>query len=64
VPRRQARTSPNRPRPGTWKTFWQAVRAKLFGERTLCDTCKYDYGDACRRPDRPNATRCSDYAGH
>ncbi|HUT36004.1 MAG TPA: hypothetical protein VNE39_21125 [Planctomycetota bacterium] len=40
------------------------MRAKLFGERTLCDTCKYDYGDACRRPDRPNATRCSDYAGH
>jgi len=29
--------------------------------RPLCDTCKYDYGDACRRPERPNATRCPDY---
>jgi hypothetical protein len=27
----------------------------------LCDTCKWDYGDACRRPERPNATVCPDY---
>ena len=27
----------------------------------LCDTCKYDYGDACRRPERPNAITCPDY---
>jgi hypothetical protein len=46
----------------SWKTFWQAVRAKLLGERILCDTCKYDYGDVCRLPDRPNATRCGEYA--
>lgn len=31
------------------------------GSRVLCDTCKYDYGDACTRPERPNATRCPDY---
>lgn len=29
--------------------------------RYLCDDCKYDYGDACRRPERPNALSCSDY---
>ena len=29
--------------------------------RPLCDTCKYDYGDACTRPERPNAFRCPDY---
>lgn len=28
----------------------------------LCDHCKYDYGDACRRPERPNARRCPDFA--
>jgi len=29
--------------------------------RFLCDSCKYDYGNACRRPERPNATKCPDY---
>ena len=27
----------------------------------LCDTCTFDYGDVCTRPERPNATRCPDY---
>ena len=27
----------------------------------LCDSCKWDYGDACRRPERPNAKTCPDY---
>jgi hypothetical protein len=27
----------------------------------LCDSCKYDYGDVCNRPERPNATHCPDY---
>jgi hypothetical protein len=27
----------------------------------LCDSCKFNYGDACRRPERPNATKCPDY---
>lgn len=30
-------------------------------QRVLCDDCRYDYGDACRRPERPNATTCPDY---
>lgn len=29
----------------------------------LCDRCKWDYGDACRRPERPNARTCPDYKG-
>ncbi len=28
----------------------------------LCDTCKYDYGAVCTRPERPNAMRCPDYS--
>ncbi len=27
----------------------------------LCDRCRYSYGDACTRPERPNATRCPDF---
>jgi len=27
----------------------------------LCDNCKYDHGNACTRPERPNAVRCPDY---
>lgn len=36
---------------------------RLFGGSgsPLCDTCRYDYGDACSRPERPNALRCPDY---
>lgn len=31
------------------------------GSGSLCDTCKWDYGDACRRPERPNARTCPDF---
>lgn len=27
----------------------------------LCDHCKYNYGNACKKPERPNATSCTDY---
>ncbi|MFW6163384.1 MAG: hypothetical protein ACODAJ_11500 [Planctomycetota bacterium] len=37
------------------------MAAWVFGKRILCDTCRYDYGDACTRPERPNATQCGDY---
>ena len=39
------------------------ILASLFGgeKRFLCDSCKYDYGSACNRPERPNATKCPDY---
>lgn len=30
-------------------------------KRYLCDTCKWDYGNVCRRPERPNALTCPDY---
>ena len=31
------------------------------GGGSLCDSCKWDYGDACRRPERPNARTCPDF---
>ncbi|MCA9001649.1 MAG: hypothetical protein KDB61_06990 [Planctomycetes bacterium] len=41
-----------------------AVLRSLFamgGSSILCDRCKWNYGDACRRPQRPNATTCPDF---
>ncbi|MEW6534128.1 MAG: hypothetical protein AB1454_00735 [Candidatus Auribacterota bacterium] len=37
------------------------VLDSLMNWKILCDTCKYDYGNACSRPDRPNARKCPDY---
>lgn len=47
--------------------LWERLRElgrRLFAlgpARPLCDRCKWDYGDACRRPERPNARRCPDF---
>jgi len=59
VPKRP--TNATRSSAPRWKLAWQRLAAVIFGERILCDTCRYDYGDACRRPERPNATRCENY---
>ncbi|MCD6361526.1 MAG: hypothetical protein J7M38_11780 [Armatimonadetes bacterium] len=40
------------------RSWWLRLRAP---GRFLCDSCVYDWGDVCRRPERPNATRCDDY---
>ncbi|MBI1784347.1 hypothetical protein HYR69_04310 [Candidatus Sumerlaeota bacterium] len=46
------------------RKFYQWIRS-LFTEggagEFLCDSCKYDYGNACTRPERPNARKCPDY---
>ena len=47
---------------GRLRDFWQWLTNALGVAEILCDTCKYDYGVACTRPERPNATRCEDYA--
>ena len=39
--------------------YW--LRALVPRVRPLCDTCRYDYGTVCMRPERPNAMRCPDY---
>jgi len=43
---------------------FQALFRGLFrsgGGGYLCDKCKWDYGDACKRPERPNAKSCPDF---
>lgn len=62
------------PLPYLYPAIWFAYLALLFvwlrmsgylpglgGNEFLCDSCQFNYGDACRRPERPNATRCPDY---
>ena len=39
----------------------QALRSLFTGGAPLCDRCKYDYGNVCTRPERPNAKTCPDY---
>lgn len=39
----------------------RVLRARLGRPRFLCDDCRFDYRDACRRPERPNAIDCPDY---
>lgn len=46
-----------------WRRIGEAVR-RIFAtgsKRYLCDSCKWDYGNACVRPERPNALTCPDY---
>jgi hypothetical protein len=43
---------------------FRALARALFrssGGGYLCDNCKWDYGDACKRPERPNAKVCPDH---
>ena len=40
------------------RSWYQRMKAP---GRFLCDSCAYDWGDVCRRPERPNATECDDY---
>ena len=46
---------------GFLKRFMQRIAGVFRSSAYLCDTCKYDYGDACKRPERPNAKVCDDY---
>ena len=46
-----------------YRRIGEAVR-RIFAvssKRYLCDSCKWDYGNACKRPERPNALKCPDY---
>ena len=36
----------------------QAMGMKII----LCDSCKYDWRQACHQPARPNAVWCPDYS--
>ena len=46
-----------------WQHLGHGLR-RLFATGStgyLCDRCKWDYGDVCSRPERPNAKTCPDY---
>ncbi|MEN6625205.1 MAG: hypothetical protein ABFD69_03140 [Candidatus Sumerlaeia bacterium] len=42
---------------------WFRITLRKASGDFLCDTCQYDHGHVCRRPERPNAIKCSDYRG-
>jgi hypothetical protein len=44
-----------------WKLLGALGLLRASGARPLCDSCRYDYGNVCKRPERPNAYRCPDY---
>ncbi|MCG3195856.1 MAG: hypothetical protein HUU16_08080 [Candidatus Omnitrophica bacterium] len=44
-----------------WKRFRSRLRTLFGRDNFLCDSCKLNYGSACRRRERPNATICEDY---
>ena len=45
-----------------WPKITNILRRILLMDPVfLCDTCRYDYGTACSRPERPNARECPDY---
>ena len=45
--------------------FFKAIKNKikldLSGAEFLCDTCRYNYREACKNPKRPNARSCDSY---
>ncbi len=45
-------------------TIWQRIQqffVRATGSGFLCDTCRYNYRNACLRPERPNAKVCPDF---
>jgi len=44
-----------------WKRLRSRLAAATAPGRFLCDSCRYDYRGVCKRPERPNATKCDDY---
>ena len=44
-----------------WRIKNLIRRIFLLDPKFLCDNCRYDWGNACTRPERPNALRCPDY---
>jgi hypothetical protein len=53
----------SRERMPWWRRLAESLR-RMFAvgsKRYLCDSCKWDYGNACKRPERPNALVCPDY---
>jgi hypothetical protein len=45
-----------------WQRFKNWFRGLFNLEPVfLCDSCRYDYGNACKRRERPNALECPDY---
>ncbi|MBZ0255942.1 hypothetical protein K8I31_07760 [bacterium] len=45
------------------KIWWSRIISISKGDAFLCDSCKWNYGNVCTRPEKPNARKCPDYTG-
>lgn len=45
------------------KTWLSRFKSLAKGNAFLCDSCKWNYGNVCTRPERPNAKACPEYTG-
>lgn len=45
----------------TLRRWWSKAISISKGGAFLCDSCKWNYGNVCTRPERPNARECPDY---
>jgi len=46
----------------TWADRIKIRIKRMLGMNILlCDSCKWDWRNACRHPERPNAIWCPDY---
>jgi hypothetical protein len=48
--------------PSRWDNLVINVKQWLGMKVILCDSCKYDWRQACHQPARPNAVWCPDYS--
>ena len=44
-----------------WKRLASRLRTLTGSQTFLCDSCKLNYGEVCKRRERPNAIVCEDY---
>ncbi len=43
------------------KTWISRIKSIMMGDAFLCDRCKFNYGNVCIRPERPNAKQCPEF---
>ena len=48
-------------RKSIFRRWWWKLKKLAGNEAFLCDTCRFDYRNACQDPQRPNATECDRY---
>jgi hypothetical protein len=48
-------------KPSPWQRFVLNIKKALGMNIFLCDTCSWNWPNACKNPGRPNVTTCPEY---